>query len=180
MKTQAELEGTGQTGWVLALSLTLPLGAAFGSQESPLTLSFLPSCLFFLLYVSFLSFHFLYFCFFLWSLCAFLLRSPPPFLPGPSFWRDPGWPGGSPGGGGRPVFLARPSRGRPLPRQGSRGASVEGCGSERRQGLGYDHDRMAAALRSCSTGPPPPPRRPGQGAFAAAFARRPSPASLGA
>lgn len=133
METQAQLEGTRQTGaGILALSLTL-LVSALCSQESPLTLFFpplfLPSFLlhfsvsFFIFFTPyfFLPHPFLHFCFvFGLSVSSFL--SPPPLLLKSSFLRDPGLAWGEPGGGVL-FFSTRSSRGRNLPRKGSCGAS---------------------------------------------------------
>lgn len=133
METQAQPEGTRQTGaGILALSLTL-LVSALCSQESPLTLFFpsffsslLPSsffCFFFIFFTPyfFLPPPFLHFCFvFGLSVSSFL--SPPPLLLKSSFLRNPGLAWGEPGGGVL-LFSTRSSRGRNLPRKGSCGAS---------------------------------------------------------
>lgn len=172
-ETQAKLGGTGRKGaGILALSLTLL------SVSRPL----LPGLLHFLLLFFLLFFppFFLFFFFFILPLLLpsffpslhlpfiFILSvpsflSPLPVLPSLPLVGTQGWLAESLGVG--VLFSSACSRcGRNLPRKGSHGTAVGACGSGpglplHRQGLGYDHDRMAAALRSYSVGPQPQPER---------------------
>lgn len=160
VETQAKLGGSGRKGArILALSLTYPSLCKLPSAPRTFAFSsFLPpSFPFFSVLYSFLP-SFLPFLFFFYVrvLCIqfSISTSSPPQL----FFLE-----GSRAGLGEPcvwggVFFCAPQVEVGICWGRARvGAAVEGCGSGlgvplHRQGLGYDHDRMAAALRSYFVG----------------------------